>query len=113
MMIKRGDIYWAEFTKQKNSHVIYKTRPVIVVSNNTANRFSPIISVVPVTGQERKMLPTHVKISGHGLPGASTVLTEQVISIDKTSLHNKIGTLAGTDELREIDKCLCIQLGVA
>ena len=113
MMIKRGDIYWAEFTKQKDSNVIYKNRPVIVVSNNAANRFSPIISDVPVTGQKKKMLPTHVRISGYGLPGVSTVLTEQVISIDKTSLLNKIGALADTDELREIDKCLCIQLGVA
>ena len=88
MMIKRGDIYWAKLAEQKDSNVICKTRPVIVVSNNTANRFSPILSVVPITGQKKKTLPTHVEISGYGLPGTSIALIEQVICIDKTNLLN-------------------------
>lgn len=113
MKINRGDIFWTKFSKQEGSRIIYGTRPVVVVSNDTANRFSPIISVVPVTQQNKKELPTHVKIAGYGLAVPSTVLTEQVLSVDKTNLIDKIGTLAKTDALRQIDQCLCIQLGVA
>jgi mRNA interferase MazF len=114
MMIKRGDIFWINFAKQDGSHIICGKRPVIIVSNDTANRFSPVISVVPVTtGQKKKALPTHVQISGYGLSNPSTVLTEQLLSVEKSNLLNKIGTLSDTDDLRKIESCLCIQLGVA
>jgi len=113
MEIKRGDIFWVSFNEQKGSNVIYKTRPAIVVSNNTANRFSPIVSVVPTTTQKKKLLPTHIEISGYGLSHPSIVLAEQLVSINKAALVHKIGTLEGTDDLRKIDHCLRIQLGVA
>ena len=113
MTIKRGDIYWAKLTVQKGSNLINKTRPVVVVSNNTANRFASIVCIVPITGKQKKLLPTHVRISGYGLPSVGTALTEQVMSVDKAILSDKIGTLANTDEMRKIAKCLCIQLGVA
>jgi len=113
MIIRRGDIYWAKLPEQKGSNLIQKNRPVIVVSNDTANRFSPIVCIVPITGQCKKILPTHVRISGFGLLDTSTALTEQVMSVDKTILYNKIGTLVDTDEMQKIAQCLCIQLGVA
>jgi len=113
LMIKRGDIYRMNCAKRTDSHIIYGERPVIVVSNDTANRFSPVISVVPVTSRKRKLLPTHVAVEGYGLAEPSTVLTEQVLSVNKTDLLDKIGTLAKTDEMLKIDRCLCIQFGVA
>lgn len=113
MMIKRGDIFWMALDIQSDSRIIHGKRPVVVVSNNTANRFSPIVSVIPVTRQIKKTLPTHVMVVGYGLPDPSTILTEQVLSIDKSNLLEKIGTLTGTTEMLKIDHCLCIQLGVA
>ena len=113
MMIRRGDIFWMNLDENVDSCVICGTRPVIIVSNDTANRFSPTISVIPVTSQTKKALPTHVEINGHGLPSASTALTEQLLCVDKSKLLQKIGTLAGTDEMLKIDYCLRIQLGVA
>lgn len=113
MEIKRGDIFWVNFSKQKCSNEICKERPAIVVSNNTGNRFSSMVSVVPTTTQKKKLLPIHIEISGYGLPQPSIVLAEQLVSIDKTALGRKIGSLAGTDDLRKIDRCLRIQLGVA
>jgi len=113
MKVKRGDIFWINFSKREGSRVIYGTRPVIIVSNDIANHFSPVVSVVPVTQQNKKPLPSHVRIAGYGLATISTALTEQVQTVDKIQLLDKIGSLANTDKLQEIDQCLRLQLGVA
>jgi len=113
MTIKRGNIHWANLHEPDGSTIICKPRPVIVVSNDDANYCSSIIHVVPLTSRKKRKLPTHVKISGYGLPCISTALVEQVKCIDKVALGNKIGTLANTEELQKINKCLGVQLGFA
>jgi len=113
MAIKRGDIFWMELPRHVGSRIIHGLRPVIVVSNDVANHYSSIVCVVPVTKQNKKALPTHVLIDGYGLPGASTVLIEQVLTVDKEKLLEKIGTIAKTVKMLEIERGIRIQLGVA
>jgi mRNA interferase MazF len=113
MSIKRGDIVLVDFTKQANDFIILGKRPAVVVSNNTANCKSPIISVIPMTSQNKKPMPTHIIIRGYGLSKSSTVLAEQVQSVNRANIIKKIGTLANTEDMQKIDCCLRIQLGVA
>lgn len=90
-IIKRGDIYWA----QLNAHgsVQGGIRPVIVISNNKGNMYSPTVIVVPLTSNLNKTkLPTHVFVSVKtGIPKDSLALMEQIITINKTQLGEKIG----------------------
>lgn len=111
--ILRGDIYMATLETEENSHVIRGVRPVIVVSNNTVNYYSPVINVIPLTAQKKKPLPVHVDLSGFGLAKDSTAIVEQVLTIDKSSLVKRIGSLAGTEKMQEIVSALKIQLDVA
>lgn len=111
--ILRGDIYLAALETGGNSRVIRGFRPVIVISNNTVNSFSPVINVVPVTTRKKKPLPVHVDLSGYGLAKDSTVIVEQVLSIDRNFLERKLGSLAGTKKMQEIVSALKRQLDVA
>lgn len=90
--IKRGDIFWAELDKRSGS-IQSGTRPVIVFQNEVGNKFSPTVIVVPLTSkQSKKKLPTHVTIPKKcGVPCDSIALTEQITTINKSQLGDKIG----------------------
>lgn len=110
--IKRGDIVLINIPESDN-HTIYGLRPHIVVSNNTANKNSQIITVVPLTSKPKKQLPTHITIEGFGLTKPSTVLTEQLYSVDKSLINKRIGHISDAAIMKKITKCLGIQLDVA
>jgi len=81
-MCKRGDIYFVNCGCDRSSSLQCGIRPVLVVSNDAANTYSPVVTVVPLTGQIRKKesLPTHVLIpcsKRHGLTKPSVALAEQ------------------------------------
>jgi len=111
MEIKRGDIFLCCLEKQKDSSVMYGERPVIVVSNDMANQFSKVISIVPLTTKKKRKLPTHVEIKKYGLKQSSIALVEQVMSVDVKNISKKIGSIRDTKELTKIEKCLSIQFG--
>ena len=105
--MKRGDIYYADLSPVVGSEQ-GGTRPVIVLQNNTGNRFSPTIIVAPFTSNKgKKMLPTHLLMKSEetGLPKDSIVLLEQVRSIDKSRLVSEnVGKIRNLDTLNEIIK---------
>ena len=70
--MKRFEIWMAELPAEAGSHVQQGVRPVVVVSNDAANRYSPVVTVVPLTSQRKKPLPTHVVIRDHGLKKISS-----------------------------------------
>jgi len=111
MEIRRGDIFLCCLKKQDDSSIMYGERPVVVVSNDKANRFSKVISVVPLTTRNKKKLPTHVEITGYGLKYPSIALIEQVMSVDVKNISKKFGSIRGAEKLLEIGMCLNIQLG--
>lgn len=113
MKVRRGDLYYADLSPVVGSEQ-GGVRPVIVVQNDIGNKYSPTIIVAPVTSQMNKAkLPTHVKLKGnkYGLPKNSVALMEQLRTIDKTRLREKIGTFS-PDIMSKIDEAISISLAI-
>lgn len=115
-MCKRGDIYYADFGVKNGSCEQGGIRPAVVVSNNKANANSPVITVVPLTTKiwKKPYLPTHVQIPFSvttGLHRKSMALAEQVETIDKKKLTEKIGEISDTLLMDQITIALQIQIG--
>ena len=96
MTIRRGDILWADLGMFPTTSVQGGVRPVIVVSNNKANTYSSVITVVPLTSRiyKKRYLPTHVFISKYDMIGirkGSLALAEQVMSISTKCIIEKCG----------------------
>lgn len=110
--VKRGDIYYADLSPVVGSEQGGK-RPVIVVQNNTGNEFSPTVIVAVLTSKLKKRLPTHIDIiSGEGnLAMDSTVLLEQIKTIDKTRLKKYIGSVT-EQKMGEINQAMLVSLGL-
>lgn len=89
-------------------------RPALVVSNNKANKHSPVVTVVPLSARvwKKKYLPTHVQIpKGSGLNKPSMALAEQVETLDKTRLGERIGEVLDDMVMEQITVALQIQIG--
>ncbi|MEG0829727.1 MAG: type II toxin-antitoxin system PemK/MazF family toxin [Anaerovoracaceae bacterium] len=114
LLVKKGDLYFADLSPVIGSEQ-GGVRPVLVVQNNVGNKFSPTIIVAAVTSQKNKAnLPTHVEIngSGSGLNKDSVILLEQLRTIDKKRLKERIGTIEQTS-LPDVNDALSISLGIA
>ena len=93
MVVKRGDIFYADLSPVIGSEQ-GGIRPVIIMQNDIGNKYSPTVIVAAITSQINKAkLPTHVEISSeeYGLNRDSVVLLEQVRTLDKRRLKEKIG----------------------
>lgn len=112
-IIRRGDIYYADLGKGEGSEQ-GGSRPVLVIQNNIGNKFSPTVIVAAITSSNGKTnIPTHVTLdaSNCGLPKNSIVLLEQIRTIDKRRLSDKIGRLDGRT-MDYIDRSSKISLGL-
>ena len=110
-MCTRGDLYYADLPIMKDSQVQQGVRPVLIISNDKANKYSPVINVIPLTTCLTKtQLPTHVTLIGYGLPKQSVLLAEQILSIDKKKLLGKIGSVNDESTLAKINRAINIQL---
>jgi mRNA interferase MazF len=116
-MCRRGDVYYVDFGKGTDTRKQSGIRPAVVVSNNMANLYSPVITVVPLTSKihKKRFLPTHVFIPanvGCGLNSGSVALAEQVEAIDKDQLIDKKGSIISAEIMGEITRAIQIQVGV-
>ena len=94
-------------------HVQHGTRPVVIVSNDAANIFSPIVTVVPLTtNRKASTLPTHVCLHGYGLSATSIAKCEQVMALDKTCLVRRMGEVSDWYDRLAIQHALAEQLGI-
>jgi mRNA interferase MazF len=112
--IKRGDIFYADLSPVVGSEQ-GGVRPVLIIQNNVGNRYSPTIIAGAITSQLTKAkLPTHIEISKgqFGLPKDSVILLEQLRTLDKRRLREKLGSL-DRDTIRKVDKAILISLGFA
>jgi mRNA interferase MazF len=114
MKIERGDILICDFGNQPGTSIQDGIRPAVVVSNDKANRYSPVITVVPLTCRTRKKryLPTHVFIPHEktgGLQRNSLALAEQVTSIDCKYIVSWVG-LVDTEILDKIIRAVEVQI---
>ena len=95
MNIKRGDIFYADLSPVIGSEQ-GGLRPVLIVQNDVGNRYSPTVIAAAITSKQTKAkLPTHLDISGPdaGLSKDSVVLLEQIRTLDKKRLREKMGHL--------------------
>ncbi len=113
VIVKRGDIFYADLSPVVGSEQ-GGVRPVLVVQNDIGNKYSPTVIVVAITSQINKAkLPTHIEISAseYGLTRDSVVLLEQVRTIDKRRLREKIGH--SDDEMMDkVNEGLLISFGL-
>ncbi|NPV26101.1 MAG: type II toxin-antitoxin system PemK/MazF family toxin [Firmicutes bacterium] len=113
MTVKRGEIYYAELSPVVGSEQ-GGTRPVLVVQNDIGNQYSPTTIVVAITSQINKAkLPTHVEIKADksGLDRDSVILGEQIRTIDKTRLQQKVAFL-DEETMAKVGQALEISLGL-
>ncbi|MBB5174213.1 type II toxin-antitoxin system PemK/MazF family toxin [Texcoconibacillus texcoconensis] len=113
MIVKRGDVYFADLSPVVGSEQ-GGVRPVLVIQNDIGNRFSPTVIVAAITAQIQKAkLPTHVEISAkrYGFDRDSVILLEQIRTIDKQRLTDKI-THLDDDMMVKVNDALMISLGL-
>lgn len=111
--ITRGDIYYADLSPVVGSEQ-GGLRPVLIVQNDIGNRFSPTVIVAAITSRRSKAtIPTHIRLDVRcsGLTKDSMVLLEQVRTIDKSRLKEKIGTIT-SDNMMEINNAIFISFGL-
>ncbi len=109
--VKRGDIFYADLSPVVGSEQ-GGVRPVLIVQNDTGNRHSPTVIAAAITSQTGKArLPTHIELSAktYGLPKDSVVLLEQLRTIDKKRLKDKVCHLDG-EIMRRVDRALMVSL---
>ena len=114
MEIRRGDIFYADLSPVVGSEQ-GGVRPVLIIQNNVGNKYSPTIIAGAITSQLTKAkLPTHIEVKKgqFGLPKDSVILMEQLRTLDKRRLREKLGTL-DRDTQRKVDKAILISLGFA
>ncbi len=111
--IKRGDIYYADLSPVVGSEQ-GGVRPVLIIQNDTGNRYSPTVIAAAITSRMGKTkLPTHIDVyaARAGLARDSVVLLEQVRTLDKRRLKEKMGHL-DEEIMIEIDNAIAISLGL-
>ena len=111
--MKRGDVFFADLSPVVGSEQ-GGVRPVLVIQNDIGNRFSPTVIIAAITAQIQKAkLPTHVEIDAelHGFDRDSVVLLEQIRTIDKQRLIDKI-THLDEEMMSKVDESLQISVGL-
>lgn len=113
VVVRRGDIFYADLSPVVGSEQ-GGVRPVLVIQNDIGNKYSPTIIIAAITSQINKAkLPTHIEISAeeYGLTKDSVILLEQIRTIDKKRLKERVGHLS--DELmKKVDECIQISFGL-
>ncbi len=113
MTIKRGDIYYADLSPVIGSEQ-GGVRPVLIVQNDVGNRYSPTVIAAAITSQQSKAkLPTHIPIEAQecGLSRDSVVLLEQIRTIDKQRLKERMGAVDETS-MSKVDNAISISFGL-
>lgn len=111
--MKRGEVYLADLSPVQGSEQGGK-RPVVIIQNDTGNKFSPTLIVAAITGKiDKAKIPTHVEVNAekYKFKTNSVILLEQIRTIDKTRLQEKL-TYLDDEKMKEVDKAIQISLGL-
>lgn len=112
MKLKRGDLFYADLNPVVGSEQ-GGLRPVLIVQNDVGNKYSPTVIIAAITSQRNKAkMPTHVELKSsedYGITKNSIILLEQIRTIDKQRLREKIGKL-DKDLMRKVDDALEVSL---
>ncbi|HOV79469.1 MAG TPA: type II toxin-antitoxin system PemK/MazF family toxin [Bacillota bacterium] len=113
MQIRRGDVFYADLSPVVGSEQ-GGTRPVLVLQNDIGNQYSPTTIVAAITSQiEKARLPTHIEMPARpdGLEKDSVILLEQLRTIDKSRLMEKVTSLDG-EMMEKVNEAVEISLGL-
>jgi len=112
MRILRGDIWWVDFGTPRGSEQGGR-RPALIIQNDTGNAYSSTTIIAAITSRKKGAYPFHVEISAFesGLPQDSTVLLEQLLTVNQDRLVSQAGCLS-TAKIKEIDTALQVSLGI-
>ena len=113
MIVKRGDLFYADLSPVVGSEQ-GGIRPVLVVQNDIGNKYSPTIIAAAVTSQINKAkMPTHIEINAetYGLAKDSVILMEQIRTIDKKRLKEKIGHI-DSEVMVKVNEALTVSFGL-
>ena len=111
--VRRGEIYYADLSPVVGSEQ-GGMRPVLIVQNDIGNRHSPTVIAAAITSQQNKTrLPTHIEISArdYGLSRKSVVLLEQIRTLDKRRLRERMGCL-DTALMQRVDDTIAVSFGL-
>ncbi|MCI8308952.1 MAG: type II toxin-antitoxin system PemK/MazF family toxin [Clostridia bacterium] len=114
MVIKRGDMFYADLSPVVGSEQ-GGIRPVLIIQNDTGNKYSPTVIAAAITSQTGKAkLPTHIEIGSKeiGLKSESVVLAEQIRTIDKSRLKEKIGHIENNELMEKVNDAIGISFGL-
>ena len=113
MTVHRGDIYYADLSPVVGSEQ-GGIRPVLIVQNDVGNRFSPTVIAAAITSQmDKAKLPTHIPLrAGGGLARDSIVLLEQVRTLDKQRLRQRMGQV-DSDVMERVDAAIAVSFGLS
>ncbi len=106
--MKRGEVWWVEFDTSVGSE-IRKTRPAVIVSNDSANRNLARVIVIPLTTNTSRQYPGEALISVAGKPGKA--MADQIMAADKARLKTLLGSLSKEDMLK-VEDAIQVQLGM-
>lgn len=112
-IVKRGEIYYADLSPVVGSEQ-GGMRPVLIVQNNVGNRYSPTVIAAAITSQQNKAkMPTHIELSArtYGLAKDSIVLLEQIRTLDKRRLKERMGCL-DAEAMQKVDGAIAISFGL-
>ncbi len=115
MVVKRGDMFYADLSPVIGSEQ-GGIRPVLIIQNDRGNKYSPTVIAAAITSQTGKnKLPTHIEIDSksYGLKADSVVLTEQIRTIDKSRLKEKIGHIDDGKIIDKINNAIGVSFGLA
>ena len=114
MVVKRGDMFYADLSPVIGSEQ-GGIRPVLIIQNDTGNKYSPTVIAAAITSQTGKnKLPTHIEIGSEnvGLKSDSVVLAEQIRTIDKSRLKEKIGHIDDKKIMNKVNDAIGISFGL-
>ena len=114
MVIKRGDMFYADLSPVVGSEQ-GGIRPVLIIQNDLGNKYSPTVIAAAITSQTNKTkLPTHIELGEDkcGLKNNSVILTEQIRTIDKSRLKEKIGHIDDTQIINQLNNALGVSFGL-
>lgn len=113
VLVRRGEIFYADLNPVVGSEQ-GGIRPVLIVQNDVGNKYSPTVIIAAITSQiDKAKLPTHVELpsKNYGLEKDSVILLEQLRTIDKRRLKQKI-TILDQEIMKKVDKALKVSLGL-
>lgn len=114
MQVKRGDMFYADLSPVVGSEQ-GGVRPVLIIQNDLGNKYSPTVIAAAITSQTGKnKLPTHIEIDSNscGLKSNSVVLAEQIRTIDKSRLKERIGHIDDEKIIDKVNNALGVSFGL-